>query len=190
MPIRIRLVRLIWMLAGSAECNLRTPIPLLRLWTAHSRRNNYRRYRWRKPLKSGGAYGQFPNALSSKNRNYCRSFASKKNYETAINWKVHLGWDWGTNKVSKVDNLGKVLGTQENFWYNDFSKKVGNAPNTCLFYIIHQWALWFVWIVHMSMWKWMLTMVSDTVDWKVRLNMGLVEKVEPSSADLFWWCTP
>jgi len=84
------------------------------------------RYNWRSPIKSGVLTGN-SNALIPKNRTTVASLLKKEGYETAFIGKWHLGWDWAL-KDSKVESgEGWDPGDFDNI---DFSKKVGNAPNT------------------------------------------------------------
>ncbi len=84
------------------------------------------RYNWRSPIKSSVLTGK-SNALIPKNRTTVASLLKKEGYETAFIGKWHLGWDWAL-KDPKVES-GEGW-NPEDFDNIDFSKKVGNSPNT------------------------------------------------------------
>ena len=84
------------------------------------------RYNWRSPIKSSVLTGN-SKALISKNRTTVASLLKKEGYETAFIGKWHLGWDWAL-KDSKMES-GEGW-NPEDFDNIDFSKKVGNSPNT------------------------------------------------------------
>ena len=66
-------------------------------------------------------------ALIPKNRTTVASLLKKEGYETAFIGKWHLGWDWALKDSNMESGEGW---NPEDFDNIDFSKKVGNSPNT------------------------------------------------------------
>ena len=84
------------------------------------------RYNWRSPLKSSVLTG-ISKALIPENRTTVASLLKQEGYETAFIGKWHLGWDWAL----KNPDLETAEGwNPEDFDNLDFSKEVGNSPNT------------------------------------------------------------
>lgn len=73
------------------------------------------RYNWRSTLKNG-VLGGYSKALIPVDRLTIAGFLKKNGYTTAGIGKWHLGWDWANIEAGQ-DSV-------------DFSKKVGNGPNT------------------------------------------------------------
>lgn len=84
------------------------------------------RYNWRSPLKSSVLTGN-SRALIPKGRTTVASLLKKEGYETAFIGKWHLGWDWALKDPKLA--LGEGWDAKD-FNNLDFSKKVGNSPNT------------------------------------------------------------
>ncbi|MCK0190909.1 arylsulfatase [Arenibacter sp. F20364] len=84
------------------------------------------RYNWRSPLKSSVLTGN-SKALIPQKRTTVASLLKKEGYETAFIGKWHLGWDWALKDPTVESGEGWDPGDFDNI---DFSKKVGNSPNT------------------------------------------------------------
>lgn len=84
------------------------------------------RYNWRSPIKSSVLTGN-SKALIPKSRTTVASLLKKEGYKTAFIGKWHLGWDWVLKNSEVESGEGWNPGDFDNI---DFSKKVGNPPNS------------------------------------------------------------
>jgi arylsulfatase A-like enzyme len=82
------------------------------------------RYNWRSTLKSGVLSG-YSKALIQPDRTTVAGFLKENGYNTSYVGKWHLGWDWGL-----LDEESEVTHQRHANPNVDFSKPVGNGPNT------------------------------------------------------------